>query len=106
MKVLLKKWHGRFDAVLQNSGGTVAGGGSRSIMSLLPGIGFMCCMLAIAVIAMLALPILAHHAVAHIATLPIAGFGIGETRNLAQKKTDLAKLYRELDDAQKEISEK
>lgn len=103
MKVLLRKWHGRFDAMLQASGGAIAPGGNRSVASLLPGIGLMVGVLAIAVIAMLALPILFDHAIANIAALPLAGFFVGETRSLAQKRADLSKLYIELDKASEEI---
>lgn len=68
----------------------------------------MCCMLAVLVIGMLALPFLADHAVANIAALPLAGFAIGETvtRSLKEMRADSAKLYKELAEGEKEISEK
>lgn len=101
MKVLLRKWHGRFDAVLSSGGSTARTNASPSIASLLPSIGFLCCALAIAVIAMLALPILLGHAVAGVASLPFAGMAVGQT--LDESKKRLQALLGELKTAETEL---
>lgn len=104
MKVLLKKWHGRFDAVLSTGRSVVRShSASQSVASLLPSIGVLCCMLAVAFIAMLALPALIHHAAANVAALPFVGFAVGETRPLKEQKAALSKILTELKAAEKEL---